>query len=128
MELFAELLHYLPLTSLGSLMLCNHQLHDRIRDCNTIWRIQLMRLNARSYQTPNRRQQSSPSLSSSVDQAQLMKTSLSPTHQSHTTLLHENQQNINKQTEFTTVTADDNEDNDDDDDVINGDEIDLNDR
>ncbi|CAH8616817.1 unnamed protein product [Schistosoma rodhaini] len=64
-ELFCEILCYLPLTSLGSLMFCNRELYYRIRNCNTIWRIQLAKLNAKKrliLDDVHSRQQSSSSL------------------------------------------------------------------
>ncbi|KAH8858708.1 hypothetical protein KSF78_0008985 [Schistosoma japonicum] len=42
-----EILSYLPLSSLGCLMFCNHELYNRIRNCNMIWRIQLAKLDAK---------------------------------------------------------------------------------
>ncbi|XP_018646274.1 hypothetical protein Smp_128070 [Schistosoma mansoni] len=67
-----EILCYLPLTSLGSLMFCNRELYCRIRNCNTIWRIQLAKLNAKKrliLDDVHSRQQSSSSLQQ-VDQEQ----------------------------------------------------------
>ncbi|KAH8858703.1 hypothetical protein KSF78_0008982 [Schistosoma japonicum] len=46
-ELLYEILSYLPLSSLGCLMFCNHELYNRIRNCNMIWRIQLAKLDAK---------------------------------------------------------------------------------
>ncbi|CAH8862775.1 unnamed protein product [Trichobilharzia szidati] len=46
-ELFSHILSCLSLSTLGSLMLCNHDLYNRIRGCNTIWRIHLANLDAK---------------------------------------------------------------------------------
>ncbi|CAH8607829.1 unnamed protein product [Schistosoma haematobium] len=82
-ELFCEILCYLRLTSLGFLMLCNRELSYRIRNCNTVWRIHLAKLNAKNRPISDgvlSRQQSS-SLLQQVDQK-------------HTTLHKSQQKNI----------------------------------
>ncbi|CAH8591463.1 unnamed protein product [Schistosoma margrebowiei] len=85
-ELFCEILCYLPLTSLGSLMLCNRELYYRIRNCNTVWRIQLAKLNAKNRPILDSVLSRQQSLSSS--------SSLQQIDQKHTTLHKSQQKNI----------------------------------
>ncbi|VDP38625.1 unnamed protein product [Schistosoma curassoni] len=85
-ELFCEILSYLRLTSLGFLMLCNRELSYRIRNCNTVWRIHLAKLNAKNRPISDgvlSRQQSSSSSSL-----------LQQVDQKHTTLHKSQQKNI----------------------------------
>ncbi|CAI2731146.1 unnamed protein product [Schistosoma spindalis] len=83
-ELFCEILCYLPLASLGSLMLCNRELYYRIRNCNTVWRIQLAKLNAKKR----------PILDGVLSRQQSSSSSLQQVDQKHTTLHKSQQKNI----------------------------------
>ncbi|VDP15702.1 unnamed protein product [Schistosoma margrebowiei] len=83
-----EILCYLPLTSLGSLMLCNRELYYRIRNCNTVWRIQLAKLNAKNRPILDSVLSRQQSLSSS--------SSLQQIDQKHTTLHKSQQKNIDQ--------------------------------